>query len=192
MTRGSLRILVVVDDYLLASKLVRDIIAAGDVVVGPFADVHEAISRAGLVQAAILDVKVGGETSFEVADSLFRNEVPFVFVTGYNNEAIPARFQQQRIYVKPSRMGPILHDLHSQHRNIGPQDDDSLEAIVLDMIHRSCTLMPDRASADRLVETVLLRAIAEAKEYRFKDDMRPRLMDMLDEEHRQRGRRFLN
>ena len=38
----------------------------------------------------------------------------------------------------------------------------------------------------------LLRAIAEAKDCRFKDDMRPRLMDMLDEEYRQHGRRFLN
>ncbi len=32
----------------------------------------------------------------------------------------------------------------------------------------------------------------EAKDCRFKDDMRPRLMDMLDEEYRQHGRRFLN
>ena len=97
MTRGSLRILVVMGDYLLASKLARDIIAAGDVVVGPFADVHEAISQVGLVQAAILDVKVKGETSFEVADSLFRNDVPFVFLTGYDGEIIPTRFQRQHI-----------------------------------------------------------------------------------------------
>lgn len=192
MPRVSLRILVVVDDYLLASKLTRNIIAAGDVVVGPFADVHEAISRAGLVQAAILDVNVGGETSFEVADSLFRNEVPFVFLTGCDTKVIPERFQQQHIYAKPSHVGWILNDLHMQHRSIGPHHDDSLEAIVLDMIHRSCTIMPDRASADRLVETVLLRAIAEAKDCRFKDDIRPRLMDMLDEEYRQHGRRFLN
>lgn len=192
MPRASLRILVVVDDYLLASKLARDIIAAGDIVVGPFADVHEAISRAGLVQAAILDVNVGGETSFEVADSLFRNEVPFVFLTGNDSKIIPARFQRQRIYAKPSHVGPILHDLHTQHRKISLPEDDSMEAVVLDMIRRSCTMMPDRASADRLVEKVLLRAIAEAKECQFKDDIRPRLMDILDEEYRQHGRRFLN
>ena len=192
MPRVSLRILLVVDDDRLASKLARNITAAGDVVVGPFADVHEAISRVGLVQAAILDVKVRGETSFEVADSLFRNEVPFVFMIGCGSEVIPKRFQRQHIYAKPSHVAPMLQDLHMQHRNIGSPDHDSLEAIVLDMIHRSCTIMPDRASADRLVEAVLLRAIAEAKDCRFKDDMRPRLMDMLDEEYRQHGRRFLN
>ena len=192
MMRGSLRILVVEDDYLLASKLARDIIAAGDVVVGPFTDVHEAISRVGLVQAAILGVNVGGEATFDVADSLLRNEVPFVFMIGCGSEVIPKRFQRQHIYAKPSHVAPMLQDLHMQHRNIGSPDHDSLEAIVLDMIHRSCALMPDRASADRLVEAVLLRAIAEAKDCRFKDDMRPRLMDMLDEEYRQHGRRFLN
>ena len=192
MPKVSLRILVVVDDYLLASKLARNIIAAGDVVVGPFADVHEAISRVGLVQAAILNVKVGGETSFEVADSLFRNEVPFVFMTGCESEIIPKRFQRQHIYAKPSHVAPILHDLHMQHRSIGPPNHDTLEAIVLDMIHRSCALMPDRASADRLVETVLLRAIAETKEGRFQGDIRPLLMDMLAEEHRLHGRRFLH
>ncbi len=192
MPRVSLRILLVVDDYLLARKLARNITAAGDVVVGPFADVNEAISRVGLVQAAILDVKVRGETSFEVADSLFRNEVPFVFMTGCESEIIPKRFQRQHIYAKPSPVASMLHDLHMQHRNVGPPPHDSLEAIVLDMIHRSCTIMPDRSSADRLVERVLLRAIAEAKECRFKDDMRPHLMDMLDEEYRQNGRLFLN
>ena len=182
MTRGSLRILVVEDDYLLASKLARDIIAAGDVVVGPFTDVHEAISRVGLVQAAILGVNVGGEATFDVADSLLRNEVPFVFLTRCDTKVIPKRFQRQRIYAKPNRVGQILHDLHTQHRNSGPPEDDSLEAVLLDMIRRSCVMMPDRASADRLVETVLLRAIAETKEGRFQGDIRPLLMDMLAEE----------
>ena len=53
-------------------------------------------------------------------------------------------------------------------------------------------MVTQNGSTSRLVEAVLLRAIAEAKDCRFKDDMRPRLMDMLDEEYRQHGRRFLN
>ena len=48
-------------------------------------------------------------------------------------------------------------------------ETDSMEAVVRDMIHRSCTIMPDRASADRLVEAVLLRAIAESKGGQFKE-----------------------
>lgn len=74
----------------------------------------------------------------------------------------------------------------------GDFDGESIEAVVLDMIHRSCVIMPDRASADRLVETVLLRAIAEAKGGQFEGDVRPRLMDMLEEEYRLNSRCFLN
>ena len=71
------------------------------------------------------------------------------------------------------------------------RNDDSMEAVVRDVIRRSCALMPDRASADRLTEAVLLRAIAENAKGRL-TDFRRQLMAMLDEEHRLHGRRFLN
>ncbi|MFD2816599.1 hypothetical protein ACFSYD_22800 [Paracoccus aerius] len=69
MTDTSLRILVVEDDFLTAQRLTTEIRANGDHVVGPFADVHDAIHCVGLAQAAILDVRVQDETSFQVADS---------------------------------------------------------------------------------------------------------------------------
>jgi hypothetical protein len=71
-------------------------------------------------------------------------------------------------------------------------ETDSMEAVVRDMIRQSRTIMPDLTSADRLVEAVLLRAIAESKGGQFQGDIRPRLMGMLTEEHRLNGRRFLN
>ena len=70
-------------------------------------------------------------------------------------------------------------------------DDDSMETVVRDVIRRSCVLMPDRASADRLTEAVLLRAIAENSQGRL-TDLRLQLMGMLDEEHRLHAKRFLN
>ena len=70
-------------------------------------------------------------------------------------------------------------------------DDDSMETVVRDVIRRSCVLMPDRASADRLTEAVLMRAIAENSKGRLTDP-RLQLMGMLDEEHRLRGRHLLN
>ena len=70
-------------------------------------------------------------------------------------------------------------------------DDDSMETLVRDVIRRSCVLMPDRASADRLTEAVLMRAIAENSKGRLTDP-RLQLMGMLDEEHRLRAKRFLN
>ena len=70
-------------------------------------------------------------------------------------------------------------------------DDDSMESIVRDVIRRSCVLMPDRASADRLTEAVLMRAIVENSKGRL-TDLRLQLMGMLDEEHRLRAKRLLN
>nr|CRY94422.1 hypothetical protein [uncultured prokaryote] len=71
-------------------------------------------------------------------------------------------------------------------------ENDSMEAVVRDIIRRSRIIMPDLTSADRLVEAVLLRAIAESKEGPFQGDIRSRLMDMLTEEHRLNCKRLLN
>lgn len=192
MTADSLRILVVEDDYFVAERLAREIQADGDVVVGPFADVHDAIQRVGLVQAAILDVKVQDETSFQVADSLVHHGVPLVFLTGYDPQVVPRRFGRRHIYTKPSHAAPLLHDLHDQHRRGLSQDAHSVEMVVVEMIRRSQALMPDHASAERLVESALLRAIAEAGENRIEDDVRARLLALLDDEYRQRGRLHLH
>lgn len=187
MTSECLRILVVEDDFLAATRLSQEIRAGGDTVVGPFADVHDAIQRVGLVQAAILDVQVQDETSFQLADSLTHHGIPFVFLTGYDPQAVPTRFPRRHIYAKPSHVAPLLHDLHEQHRAIAAQNIDSMEVVVIEMIRRSRSVMPDEGSADRLVEAALLRAIAETRDGRMEGDIRARLLGLLDEEHRQRG-----
>ena len=191
MTPESLRILVVEDDYFVANTLSREITASGNAVVGPFSDVHDAIHRVGLVQAAILDVRVQDETSFIVADSLIHHEIPFVFLTGYDPEVIPSRFARRHIYAKPSHAAPLLHDLHEQHRAIVPPDADRIETIVVEMMQQSRLVMPDEASAERLVEAALLRAIKESGESRIEGNIRARLMTLLDKEYRQRGRLYL-
>ncbi|MTE01601.1 hypothetical protein GIY56_15035 [Paracoccus sp. YIM 132242] len=191
MTFDPLHILVVEDDFFVADKLSREIRAGGDTVVGPFADVHDAIHRVGLVQAAILDVRVQDESSFQVADSLNHHGIPFVFLTGYDPQAVPVRFPRRHVYTKPSHAAPLLHDLHQQHRALAPHEIDSVQAAVLEMIRRSRAVMPDEASADRLVEAALLRAIAETTERRMEGDVRTRLLDLLEDEYSQRGKLHL-
>ena len=186
MTADPLRILVVEDDYYIAERLSREIRSNGDTVVGPFADVHDAIEVVGAVQAAILDVKVQDETSFQVADSLIYHDIPFVFLTGFDPQVVPSRFARRHIYAKPSHAAPLLHDLHERHRAIAPETSDSVEAVVIEMIGRAQTIMPDAASAERLVEGALLRAIAETRETRMEGDVRARLLALLEEEYCQR------
>lgn len=81
---GSVRVLVVEDQPLIAMDLEDLLTSRGHVVLGPAASVAEAfecLSRA-TPEAALLDIDLGGETSFAIAAELARRGVPFVFATG--------------------------------------------------------------------------------------------------------------
>lgn len=192
MSRDSLLILVVEDDFLVAQALASDIRANGDKVVGPFSDVHDALQRVDWVQAAILDVRVQDETSFQVADSLKYSDVPFVFLTGYDRRQIPSRFDRCRIYSKPSCAAPLLHDLHKDFRARPCQQTDNMEWAVMELLAQARQLMPDAASAERIVEAVLLCAIREQSDGCHRSDLKGWLSELLYREFRARGRNYLH
>jgi len=79
------RILVVEDEYLIATELKRWLVAAGATVIGPVPSVDRAL---GLIEdhapeAAILDVNLGdGDTVYPVADKLGALSIPYLFATG--------------------------------------------------------------------------------------------------------------
>ena len=82
----------VVEDELLVALLVEDTLAeAGCIVVGPFARVRDALAavQAETVDVALLDVNVAGERVFPVAYALEERGVPFLFLTGYGEAALP-------------------------------------------------------------------------------------------------------
>ncbi len=86
------RRVLVVEDELLVALLLEDMLAeAGCVVVGPFARVRDALAaaRAEAVDVALLDVNVAGERVFPVAHALEERGVPFLFLTGYGEAALP-------------------------------------------------------------------------------------------------------
>jgi CheY-like chemotaxis protein len=81
-------------------------------VVGPAASLEEAqrIIESGLPDAAVLDVNLGREKVFAVADALADRGIPFVFITGYEPEILPPRHSHRPTAVKPCR-GRALLDL---------------------------------------------------------------------------------
>lgn len=94
-TLRGLRILVVEDEYLLAMDLERELRDAGAEVVGPAASVAAAlrlIDGDHVLDGALLDVNLGGEPIFPVADALLGRGVPVVLTTGYDARAIPVRY----------------------------------------------------------------------------------------------------
>ncbi len=97
-------ILVVEDEYLLAVELQEELHDAGAIVLGPVGSVADALVLLDAwtrVDGAILDVNLGGETAFPIAERLLERGIPFVFATGYDANAIPGMFGQVARCEKP-------------------------------------------------------------------------------------------
>ena len=97
------RLLLVEDEALVAMALKDMLTELGFEVVGAFNKVAEALAVVTNqdVNAAILDVNLGGELIYPVADCLVAKGVPFVFITGYGAGAIDGRFASCRVLQKP-------------------------------------------------------------------------------------------
>ena len=104
------RILVVEDEYLLADELALELADEGAVVLGPAPSVKRALGLLAAEESldgAILDLNLGGESAFPVADALIGRSVPLVFTTGYDAGAIPERFAHIPRCEKPINIGRI-------------------------------------------------------------------------------------
>jgi len=97
------RVLVVEDDYLVAMDIVRTLERAGAEVIGPAPAVEAALEalEQAVPDGAILDINLGGEMAFPVADALMALGVPFIFATGYDAQVIPLRFTHVKRCEKP-------------------------------------------------------------------------------------------
>ena len=107
---GGRRVLVVEDDYYIASDAARALEVAGAVIVGPCANEATACAEisAERPDAALVDINLGDGPSFELAAALEREGVPFVFLTGYDQEAIPEAFADIERLQKPVRFRNVV------------------------------------------------------------------------------------
>ena len=111
------RILVVEDEYLQAENLREELEELGVEVVGPVPSVSAALALlvAGTpVDAAILDVGLGSEMVFPVAEALQARAIPFVFATGYETWTLPSAFAHVPCCEKPFEAGDCVWALFGQ------------------------------------------------------------------------------
>lgn len=106
-------VLVVEDEYFLADETRRKLREFGALVVGPTASVRQALAliESTQVDAAILDVQLGGELVFPVAERLEELGIPYVFATGYDPSIIPERFDGFVLSEKPIDLNAIARAL---------------------------------------------------------------------------------
>ena len=105
------RVLVVEDEYLLAEDLREELIEGGAAVIGPAQTVARAlelVASPGRLDAAVLDINLGGELAYPVADALAERGVPFLFTTGYDSSALPDRFNTVNRCEKPVDMKRMM------------------------------------------------------------------------------------
>src|SRR5260370_29853158 len=85
-----LRILVVEDNFLVAEDLRELLTRRGCDVVGPAPRVEQGLSLVGegRLHGAVLDINLGSENCFPIAAALSERSVPFVFLTGYDDNTL--------------------------------------------------------------------------------------------------------
>lgn len=98
------RILMVEDEMIVAMLLEDYLSRFGCEVIGPAADVEQAlkmIDTCGAIDAAVLDVNLNGVRSYAVADELALRRVPFVFSTGYGRKSLAEGYSDFPMLQKP-------------------------------------------------------------------------------------------
>ena len=97
------RILILEDDFYLASDVQAWLQNAGAEVLGPTGSVAKALDfvHSNRIDGALVDINLGNGPSFEVSRALEKRGVPFTFVTGYDEEVIPADLNSAPRVQKP-------------------------------------------------------------------------------------------
>lgn len=103
-----LRVLVVEDEPVVAMCLEDILEGLGCIAVGPASRLDEGLKlvRESAIDAAILDINLGSESSTPIAAHLREKGIPFAFASGYG--AVPDGFEGAPLIEKPYREAEIV------------------------------------------------------------------------------------
>ena len=107
------RIVVVEDDFLLATDICRELRDLGATVLGPAPTPFYATQLIGRrrIDAAVLDIRLHGTTVFDVADLLRSQGVPILFATAHDRSALPIRFRGSSVIEKPLDRKRLINEI---------------------------------------------------------------------------------
>ncbi|MBX3594588.1 HWE histidine kinase domain-containing protein [Sphingomonas sp.] len=104
-----------VEDSLIIALDAEDIVTrlgADDVATASSVDAALDLITANPPSVAILDINLGSNNSFPIADALFDRQIPFMFATGYGEQAqFPDRHRGRQVIQKPYTIENIARTL---------------------------------------------------------------------------------
>lgn len=100
------RILVVEDEPMLALDIVLQIEEHNGIVIGPVTSLDHGMKALEDEQpdACILNIRLGADLSYALADELLVQRVPFIFASSEQRADIPDRFDGVPLHAKPIEM----------------------------------------------------------------------------------------
>lgn len=110
-----LRVLVVEDDYFIASEICTALKRAGAAIIGPAPDLETGLAtiRRELPDCAVLDINLHGQLAFQIAAELRARGIPSIFATGYDDSVIPESLAHAVRLEKPIDLAALLHAVES-------------------------------------------------------------------------------
>jgi CheY-like chemotaxis protein len=104
------RVLVVEDEDLVAFLIENLLEDCGCTVVGPYGTVEAALAAAHTetFDLAVLDVNLHGLRVYPVAEFLAERSIPFLFLSGYGDEAIPLGRNTWKVCAKPFKISDLV------------------------------------------------------------------------------------
>ncbi|MGA1835174.1 response regulator [Rhizobium wenxiniae] len=111
-----LSVLIVEDEYFVATDLARVLEDAGATVeelISNVQDAANAMRAPRRFDVVILDVNLRGEMIYDLADRLLKSCMPFIFVTGYQCDSMPERFRGIPCLGKPCDDSEIVQAISS-------------------------------------------------------------------------------
>jgi len=104
----------IVEDELLVALMIEDFLGDfGCSTVGPCGSVETALHavRTESLDLAVLDVNLAGERAYPVAEALAERRIPFLFLSGYGDDAIPPGHSDWKVCAKPFRSADLARML---------------------------------------------------------------------------------
>ncbi|WP_091966195.1 response regulator [Bradyrhizobium shewense] len=111
-------VLLVEDEALIRMMIADMVVELGHNIAGEAGDLQTgvALASAAEIDIAILDVRLGADSSEAIAEALRSRNIPFVFASGYGAEGVPAKYKDRPILRKPFQIEELERCLLSLKR----------------------------------------------------------------------------